>query len=144
METRKQVSAGGVLYRRRRGALEFAVALSSGKPIWHLPKGLVDPGETLEQAAAREVQEETGLIGENEGKIDSIEYWFVLKDEQLRVHKTVHYFLFRHLGGRVEDHDWEVREVRWLSAEEAIKTLSYKSEREVARRAAGMIGVDPA
>jgi 8-oxo-dGTP pyrophosphatase MutT (NUDIX family) len=139
MRTRKQVSAGGVVYRRHDGLVEFAVALSSGKPVWHLPKGLVDKGETVAEAAARELLEETGLWGENEGELGSIEYWFVVKAEDTRVHKTVHFFLFRQVGGRVEDHDWEVREVRWLPAEQAVNILSYKGEQEVARRAANRL-----
>jgi bis(5'-nucleosidyl)-tetraphosphatase len=139
MRTAFQVSAGGVVYRRFHGRLEFAVALKSGRPVWHLPKGLVEGGESLETTATREVREETGLMGAIEDGLGVISYWYVSPKEETRYHKKVYFFLFRQTGGDPSDHDWEVAEVRWLPAEEAVRKLSYKSESEIAAKALSML-----
>ncbi|MDP1809512.1 MAG: NUDIX hydrolase [Actinomycetota bacterium] len=140
MQTKFQVSAGGVIYRIHEGRPEFALTLKSGKPVWCLPKGLVEKDENPEAAAAREVQEETGLTGKNEGRIGEVEYWYASKEEQTRFHKIVHFFLFRYAGGSPDDHDWEVDQVGWFFQEEALKIMAYPSEREIPAKATGMIG----
>ena len=73
----RPVSAGGVVYRTDGGNPEIVVCGRDSPPIWGLPKGTPDPGESHEQTAVREVEEETGLTVELEGLIDSIDYWFV-------------------------------------------------------------------
>ena len=140
MRTRFQISAGGVVYRLKSGRPEFALTLRSGAPVWCLPKGLVEKGESLESTAAREIHEETGLTGANEGRIDAIEYWYVSKEEATRFHKKVYFFLFRGTGGSPQAHDWEVAEVRWFPLDEALAHLAYAGEREVVAKAATMIG----
>lgn len=135
MKTEFQVSAGGVVYRIHAEQVEFALTLSSGKPVWGLPKGLVEKDESVADGAAREVQEETGLTGKNEGKLGEVEYWFVDKERQVRIHKKVHFFLFRYAGGSPDDHDWEVEQVGWFSGEEALKIMAYPSEREILKTA---------
>jgi 8-oxo-dGTP pyrophosphatase MutT (NUDIX family) len=72
-----------------------------GRLLWSLPKGHVEPGETAEQAAIREVAEETGINGEILGTLGTIDFWFVA--EGRRVHKTVHHFLLRATSGELID-----------------------------------------
>jgi 8-oxo-dGTP pyrophosphatase MutT (NUDIX family) len=134
--TRDQTSAGGVVYREHDGRTEVALILVGEKRRWQLPKGQLDQGETPEQAAAREVLEETGLVADLESPLDVIEYWFWVTDrgERTRIHKRVHFYLFRATGGDVRDHDHEVIEARWVPIGEAIGMLAFKSERELVER----------
>ena len=80
-----------------------------------LPKGHPDPGETLEQAATREVREETGLTAEPIERLGEVRYWYTLAGE--RVLKSVTFFLFAYRSGSVEDHDDEVESAEWVPLE---------------------------
>ena len=133
----RAVSAGGVVYRRGPQGIEVVLCGRSEDGVWGLPKGTPDPGESLEQAAVREVSEETGLQVAIERKIDTIEYWFA--HEGVRYHKFVHHYLMVPTGGSVDDHDWEYDRVEWFPAEQACKTLSYRNEVEVARKAVALL-----
>ena len=140
--TEQQVSAGGVVYRKRTSGVE--VALIKVGPIirWQLPKGIVDEGETPEEAAVREVREETGLAAKIESLLEKIEYWYVSsgKTGKVRYHKFVHFYLMKYRSGRTDNHDHEVLEARWLPIVDAIRMLSFKSERELVEKAREMIG----
>jgi 8-oxo-dGTP pyrophosphatase MutT (NUDIX family) len=133
----RAVSAGGVVYRRGREGIEVVLCGRTSEGIWGLPKGTPDAGESLEQAALREVSEETGLAVAIETKIDRIEYWFARGG--VRYHKFVHHYLMVATGGSIENHDWEYDRVEWLPLEEACRTLSYPNEAEVVRKAATLI-----
>ena len=139
--TVEQVSAGGVIYRGSGDSIEIAIIKITDELRWHLPKGLIDPGETPEQAALREVREESGLNGEIVGPIETIDYWFYAEHggERRRYHKFVHFYLMRFVGGNVDDHDHEVVESRWVTKEEALKMLHFQTEREVVTKAVAML-----
>jgi ADP-ribose pyrophosphatase YjhB (NUDIX family) len=98
-----------------------------GRLLWSLPKGHVEPGETPEQAAIREVQEETGISGVILGSLGTIDFWFIA--EGRRIHKTVHHFLMRAVGGELSDADVEVAEVAWVPLPEITEQLAYPDER---------------
>ena len=137
--TKTAVSAGGVIFRKQDSRIEVAVTMRGDRRIANLPKGLVEEGESLEEAALREVREETGLTGEIVDKIGRIDYWFYWKPEGTRIHKFVHFFLMRYKSGDTADHDWEVDEVLWLPIDEAIEKLTFKSERDIMQKAKSMI-----
>jgi 8-oxo-dGTP pyrophosphatase MutT (NUDIX family) len=96
---------------------------------WTLPKGTPDPGERTEETALREVTEETGLEVVILEPVGDVEYWFM--QTGTRIHKVVHYFLMRPIGGSLEQHDHEFDEVRWVDLTEAEQLMSHESERRV-------------
>lgn len=98
-----------------------------GRLLWSLPKGHIEAGESAEQAAVREVAEETGISGEIIGVLGSIDFWFVADGR--RVHKTVHHFLLRAVGGVLCDDDVEVTAVAWVPFPELAQRLAYPDER---------------
>ncbi|MGQ0541631.1 MAG: NUDIX hydrolase [Blastocatellia bacterium] len=137
MQVREQISAGGVAFRVINCEIVAAIVLMIPEMRWQLPKGIIDPGETPEQAALREVREEAGIDCELIAPIDIIEYWFVDRrsDEPVRIHKFVHFFLMEYRSGDVSDYDDEIAEARWASLDEAFSMLAFESERDVLRKA---------
>ena len=136
-----QVSAGGVAFRWKDSEPEIAIVQMKPKLRWQLPKGIVDPGESPEVTAVREVREEAGIEAERMALIETIEYWYrsVRNGQSVRYHKYVHFYLLEYRSGDVSDHDHEVEESRWVSFDEAVEMLEFKSEREVVEKARGMI-----
>jgi 8-oxo-dGTP pyrophosphatase MutT (NUDIX family) len=101
----------------------------SGQLRWSLPKGHVEPGETAEQAAVREVAEETGIRGRVIAPLGSIDFSFVANDH--RIHKTVHHFLLLAEGGELSLGDPEVASVDWVPLAELSGRLTYEDERRL-------------
>lgn len=141
MKTRLEFSAGGVIFRPGPAGPEVCLIATQGGRAWQLPKGLIERGEPPQEAALREVSEETGLTGELLQPLDKIEYWYVFDfgGGRERVHKFVYFFLIRCTGGSTENHDEEVDEARWFPLAEAERVLSYEGERRVMARAAQAI-----
>ncbi len=129
---KREFSAGGVVLRRVEGRTEVAV-VSPRRGVLALPKGHPEDGETLEQAATREVREETGLTAEPVERLGQVQYWYSLSGE--RVLKGVTFFLFDYLSGDVTDHDDEVESAAWIPLDDAPRRLSYRGEREMAAKA---------
>jgi 8-oxo-dGTP diphosphatase len=136
-----QVSAGGVAYRQVDSTIEIVIILAHPNRRWQLPKGIVDEGESIEQAAMREVREETGITTTLIAHLETIEYWYVgnARGMRMKFHKFVHFFLLNYLNGEVSDHDHEVAEARWVSLHDAIEMLAFKNEVEIVRKAAQLI-----
>jgi len=137
-----QVSAGGVAFRQRNSQFEVVLVSVGAAGRWQLPKGLVDPGESFESAALREVCEEGGVKTELVSPIDTIEYWYVggRDGQRIRFHKFVHFFLLRYLSGDPADHDHEVTDARWIALDQAEAMLAHPSERNILRRARELLG----
>lgn len=133
------VSAGGVVYRVNQGRIEVVLCGRREPPRWSLPKGAPDEGESLEETAKREVEEETGLKVVVEEPLGSIGYWFVRPDDRVQCHKTVHFYLMRPVGGSLEEHDPEFDEVRWFPVEEAARTMTYANEAKVLEKAVALV-----
>jgi 8-oxo-dGTP pyrophosphatase MutT (NUDIX family) len=100
-----------------------------GRLRWSLPKGHVEVGETTEDAAIREVAEETGITGRVLAPLGTIDFWFVA--EGRRIHKTVHHFLLMAQSGELSDEDIEVEQVEWVPLSELAERLAYDDERRL-------------
>jgi 8-oxo-dGTP pyrophosphatase MutT (NUDIX family) len=141
MATLDQISSGGVAIRRRTDGIDVAL-ISVGTPArWQLPKGIVDPGETPEVTALREVREEAGIEATVIAPLEPVEYWYVghRGKQRVRFHKFVHFFLMEYQGGQLSDHDHEVNEARWVAIEQAQKLLAFKGERHAVTQAAMLL-----
>jgi 8-oxo-dGTP pyrophosphatase MutT (NUDIX family) len=136
-----EFSAGGVVLRDGRVAVIVPVRRDArGRQVLGLPKGHLDVDETAEQAAAREVREETGVRAELIDKLGEVEYHYERRGR--RVHKRVAFFRFAYRSGDLADHDHEIEVARWLPLAEAVETLSYAGEREMVRRAMSRNSID--
>lgn len=132
----EEVSAGGFVIQTRDGRPHAALIARHdrrGRLIWSLPKGHLEAGETPEQAAVREVFEETGIHGLIVASLGTIDFWFTA--EQRRIHKTVHHFLLHAQSGSLSDEDVEVVEVAWVPLDEAADRLRYVDERRLVGQA---------
>ncbi len=132
-----------MLVRRLRGGWVFAAIRPAGKKpgVWALPKGLIAPGEKPEEAALREVGEETGVEARLVTKLGDVRYVYTWAGE--RVFKVVSFYLLRYRKGRLGDiapeQRIEVAEARWLPLGDAEKLLAYKGEREMAGKALAFV-----
>ncbi len=138
--TKREISAGGVVYRRGDDGIEIVLAsrrTRRGQLAWGLAKGGIEDEESMEDAAVREVREETGLLAEIEASLGETRYFYVW--ENVRIRKTVHFFLMRHTGGDIDDRDDEMEEIRWFPLERALKRAAYRGERDMLVRAAELL-----
>ena len=136
----REFSAGGVLVRSIRGVPHVAAIRPQGKPdgIWALPKGNLEAAERPEQAAVREVLEETGVSGRLVEKLGDVKYTYTRRGG-VRVFKIVSFYLLRAGRGRLGDIEEQMRievaEARWLPLADAPRLLAYGGEREMAAKA---------
>jgi 8-oxo-dGTP pyrophosphatase MutT (NUDIX family) len=137
MRAVREVSAGGVIYRKHRDNIE--IALIHVRHRWGLPKGHIEKGERSNEAAVREVREETGLEGQVRKRLGDIRYSYRHKTtttgKPVRIYKRVYFYLLRYLKGDVRDHDNEVDEARWFPIQEALRLLKFPTERRMVQRA---------
>ncbi|CAN5455082.1 hypothetical protein BH20ACT15_BH20ACT15_12520 [soil metagenome] len=120
-------AAGGVVVRRDGRRTRVAVIHRPKYMDWSLPKGKLERGESFEQAAEREVHEETGFRCELVGELPQVSYL----DRKARS-KLVRYWLMEPGKGKFEPHE-EVDDLRWLTGREARKLLTYDHDRELVR-----------
>lgn len=133
MPRSEEFSAGGLVVRSSGYASSAAIIGRTdrrGRLLWSLPKGHIEPGETPAQAAVREVEEETGIVGTVLAPLGKIDYWFVADGR--RVHKTVTHFLMNAIGGELSDEDAEVVAVAWVPLDDLSRRLAYADERRIA------------
>lgn len=131
----KQTSAGGVIFKKENNSVQIILVSVRNGLSWCLPKGIVNKGETIQEAALREVNEETGLTGRIIDDLGQINYWYYIREENIKCRKTVNFFLMEYVSGNTADHDIEVDEAGWFSLEEALEKVSYKGDRTVIEKA---------
>lgn len=139
---REEFSAGGVVVREPGEVLVIIPRrrAADGRQVLALPKGHVDPGETPEQAARREVREEGGVEAELVTELGDVRYWY--RRDGRSIPKRVIFYQFDYRSGDVADHDDEVERASWIALEEAQRTLSYVGEREMVARVLSKRGAD--
>ena len=130
-------SAGGLVLKQRNGSFDGLVIGRASPRIWSFPKGHVEPSETIETAAVREVQEETGIEAIIIDKLSDIRYWFY--SNKLKHSKVVHFFLMRYLRGMPTPQEGEVDEVAWVPLDELLEVLTHLNERRLATMAQAIV-----
>ena len=134
-----EVSAGGLVIDTT-GTMGLLIGRydhkdASGKRVlWSLPKGHIEEGETPEQAAIREVAEETGITSAITKSLGVIDFWFMAGGK--RIHKTVHHFIFTEVGGILLAQESEVDEVSWFPLAEIVDRLAYPDEKKLIAKSA--------
>ena len=142
----EETSAGGLIIERADGPPQAAVIARrnrAGRLEWCLPKGHLEGRETPEEAAIREIAEETGIRGEIVRQLGTIDYWFTGDDR--RVHKVVHHFLLHATGGFLTvagDPDGEAEDVAWVAVTDLSDRLAYPNERRLAAAACAVLTGD--
>ncbi len=127
-------SSGGVVYRVRRGRVEVAL-VQTQRGAWVLPKGAVERGEAPDDAAIREVLEETGIVSAVQEDLGEIRYEVRPDLWTGFVPKIVHQYLLLAKGGNIRPDPVEHVEARWVSVEDALRMLHHANERTVMVRA---------
>jgi 8-oxo-dGTP diphosphatase len=118
-------AAGGLVIRRHSGSLQIALVHRPMQQDWSFPKGKLEEGETQEDAAQREVLEETGMVCRLIRFIGHTEY----TDRKGRP-KVVAYWVMAPEAGTFAPNE-EVDELRWLDVADALTLLSYERDREL-------------
>lgn len=132
---RFEFSAGGVVFKKEGKEVLILVARHSGHHGWVFPKGHINPSassgrsETKEEAALREVQEETGVTAFLRKALTPVRYWFVHDKEKIK--KTVYYFVMEYRSQDTTIRDQEMEEVLWISMHEVAERLTYPSDKKV-------------
>ena len=135
----EQRSAGGLLVRKKGNRAQICLVSKKGGRVWAFPKGRVDENESLEETAVREILEETGHRAEVIDKLDCIEYYFYLKDNNTFYHKTVTFFLMKLVEENARPRDEEADSVGWYDAGVAKKKLSYLNEKKILSKAESLL-----
>ncbi len=134
--SRREQSAGGIIYRKIGDKIEWLVTQHSQHKGWGFPKGLIgdkDNSESMESAALREVREEGGIAAKIIDPITvEVKFTYTFKNEL--VYKKVFYYLMEYVSGDPADHDWEVSEAKFLPEEEVKKILTFESDKQAFKK----------
>ncbi len=136
----REFSAGGLVYKKEDNQVLWLVRRPKGGNDyrgnlgWSFPKGWIEKGETIEQAALREVAEEAGVKAQIVSKLPTLKIFFTNPDGQ-KVMKFITYFMMEWQEDLKESFGWETEEVKWVSKDEAAGLLIYKNEKELLDKA---------
>ncbi len=143
--TLREFSAGGLIWRRPHPGAKAEVVLvkPAGKETWVLPKGGLESKETVEQAAMRECEEETGLRVSIDRPLGEVTYFYARRESPsgplYRIFKRVSFFLMHFQGGDPSRHDDEIQDVKWFRIDDAMRKASHRNERELIVKAASLL-----
>lgn len=127
---KREFSAGGIVLN---GQGQVLLTQHSSNHYWGFPKGNLEEGESMKEAALREVKEEAGIQAEVLEKVGDSKYVYTLNNE--KIFKVVSIFLMKYLSGDPKDHDWEVSEADWFEPNEALKKLSFSQDKALLKKA---------
>ncbi len=131
MEVKWEFSAGGVVFKEENE--KIFILLIRVKKRWSFPKGNIERNEKKEEAAVREVREETGIEAEVIDYLGDIEYWYYL--EGYKIHKFVYYYLMKYKSGEITPQKEEIDEARFVELEKCYETLSYDKDKNILKKA---------
>lgn len=127
----KVLSSGGVIINNN-----LILLLKKYNGDYVLPKGRIERGESIEEAALREVKEESGITGEIKKYLGKIEYSFINKMKNVKVDKTVHFFLMSTKDTHTIPQSMEgFKTAKFYDRNEAIRLMKYSQERSIIRKA---------
>jgi 8-oxo-dGTP pyrophosphatase MutT (NUDIX family) len=148
LQVRREFSAGGVIWRRLgpEGRIQMVLVRPAGRDTWVLPKGHIEQGEAVVDAAVREASEESGLEVTPNQRLGDLSYIYSWHDRPnlppVRIFKRVYFYLMEARGGNLSAHDGEIDEAMWFDFDDAMQRASHKSEREMLAKARAIL--DPA
>lgn len=135
-----EFSAGGVVFKKEDNQIYILVSQHSQHHGWVFPKGFIGDkieGESKEDTALREVEEETGAIGKILEPLTPVTYWYQM--DGIKRRKTVYYYIMKYVSGDITKHDWEMENVEWLPMDEVEGRLTYDSDKKVWKEAQEII-----
>lgn len=147
---KREFSSGGAVYKKDK-EIRWLIIKPQQSKTWRLPKGNIEKGETSQDTAIREVQEETGVKAVVLEKLGKTTYFYFERKQKTspastlhgaRILKTVVFFLMEYKEGKAEiGQRWahEIDKVKWVTTEEAIKKLSFKDEKDILKKATSII-----
>jgi 8-oxo-dGTP pyrophosphatase MutT (NUDIX family) len=131
---KREISAGGVVFNRELGKV-LLIKDSYGR--WALPKGHIEKGESSEQAALREISEETGLKQLTAvAKLGQVKYFYNLKGEN--IFKMVVFFLVEAKDTELK-HEWEIKDAKWFKPDDALETIEYANSKALMKKAVAKV-----
>ena len=142
---RREFSAGGIVFRKNGEEIVWLVRYPHMSPGyvaeggWSLPKGWIDEGESVEQAALREVAEEGGVEAKIVAKLPTLKIFYTDKRNDEKVMKFITYFVMEWVKDTPEKMDNETEKVNWANFEETYKLLMHSSERKLLKQATAEI-----
>ena len=126
----REFSAGGIVFNSENQVL---LTQHSQNKHWGFPKGWLDEGETVKEAAIREVREEGGVEAKIIRELPQAVFFFQINGQKIK--KTVTYFLMEYVSGDPKDHDWEMEEAGWLEKDQVLGRITYSSDKKVFQEA---------
>lgn len=139
----REYTAGGVVYRRVADGRVEILMIQDLLGRWTIPKGHVEPGESIEQTAVREVAEETGLTHVSLGdKLDKLHFFY--RREGKLIFMTTHVFLMEALGDTdhvVAENSEGIVDAKWFDSERALGLIEYRDTERLFRMALGRLGL---
>lgn len=138
-KTMPEISAGAVLYKGSDDKLRIVLYSRNNGTQWCLPKGKIEKNETQEEAARREVKEETGLEGKIIRHLKNVYYTYIDKRRKLKLNKTVHYFLMKYIHGQINTDDAGVEDVVWFDIKAALEKVTFDNEKKTIQKAFDII-----
>jgi len=141
---RREFSAGGIVFKKQNGQIVWLIRRPAPNPQyrgnlgWSFPKGWVDKGEKLEEAATREVKEEGGVVAKVISKLQTLKIFFTDQNGE-KVMKFITYFVMEYVSDTPEGFGWETAEAKWMAVTETQNLLIHKNEKELLVQAIKMI-----
>ena len=125
------LAAGGIVIDTGTGTPRILLVHRPRYDDWSFPKGKLDPGETFERAALREVEEETGLVCRIIREVETMRYGYRTRNKGPIKPKVVHYFLMERVSGDIHVPGQEVDQAVWFDIDKAVPKLSYDRDRKL-------------